>query len=250
MTNYKVSIGALAFTALLGCSQVNGMDEFEGDDVEAVSEQELSALLAPEPKSRYTDYRAYSKAYRLFGVSGEGTSRYATLANKKGWATFDVRVGDMLGRNWKVAEIGDTYVRLSGPSGSVRLNEGRDASVREILHRIDRVTTYLGKHRHIVNASAAKIIRERYGVGATSEGRSGVFPDDAVELVTVDPKGLFGRLGFQAGDLVFTVENSRMMATQSALESLADKFQNRDLGMITVRVFRGGSSQDLQFEIR
>lgn len=250
MTNFKVSIGAVALTALLGCSEVNGVDVFEGDDVEAVTEQELSSLLAPEPKSRYTDYRAYRKAYRLFGVSGEGDSRYATLANKKGWATFDVRVGDMLGRNWKVAEIGADYIRLRGPSGTVRINEGGDASVREILHRVDRVTTYLGKHRHVVNAATVKLIRDRYGVGATSEGRAGVFPDDAVELVTVDPKGVFGRLGFQPGDLIFTVENSKMMASQSALETLADKFQNRDLGMITVRVFRGGSSQDLQFEIR
>lgn len=250
MKNFNLSVGALALSALMGCSQMNAMDAFEGDETQAVTEQELSSLVAPEPKSKSSDYRAYSRTYRLYGVQGEGESRYATLANKRDWSTFDVKVGDLFGRNWKVASIGEDSIELSGPAGRARIAAGRDATIREIRHRIDRVVTYAGKHRYLVNAGSVELIRGRYGVGAQSEGRSGVFPEDAVELTQVDERGLLGRLGFKAGDLIFAVENARFGATQDALDALADRFQDRAAGMFTVRVFRNGSSQDLQFEIR
>lgn len=240
------------FAALLGsCTNlaIPMEDPFETEPgSEPLSAEELAGLFDPEPGANASDYRSITRTYRLLGSSGEGSTRFATLSDTRNWDTRNVKVGDLLGRNWRVEAITADTTEVASSNKRLTLTVGRNTYVKEVFHKYDRAVTYQGRLRWQVISTTLAQIRKAYGVGARAELRPGVFPRDPVELLDVDPEGVFGRAAFQEHDLLFSAEGRPVQSGD--LPRIADMLLDRRLGMVSIEMMRGGGMQQREYEIR
>jgi hypothetical protein len=215
------------------------------EDHTGVSESELSMLLAPEPGAAAADYEASTSRYRLFGVqlSQVPAESFATLAETSTWATRNIRVGELLGRNLRVADITPTGLQLTGASGTWVLPVGKEVHLRVIRHRFDKAAVHEGRLRWRVEGGAVAQIRGRYGLGAQAE-QVNVFPAPAIRLIHLQEGGVLARLGFREGDLLFRM--NRKPLTPHDLGAIADRFTEPG-GTVRLEVFREAAFQELTF---
>jgi hypothetical protein len=212
-----------------------------------VSELELSALLAPEPGAAAADYEASTSRYRLFGVqiSRVPAESFATLAETSTWATRNLHVGELLGRNLRVAAITPAGLQLTGTRGTWVLSVGQDAHLRVIRHRFDKAAVHQGRHRWKVDGGAVAQIRGRYGLGAQAE-QVHAFPEPALRLVHLQEGGVLARLGFREGDLLFSMNGKQL--TPDDLGAMADQLAEPG-STVRLKVFREAALQELTFSV-
>lgn len=175
------------------------------DGVE-IDEAEVKTLSLPEPGARAGEYRARQAVLRLFGVQGVGTAEaFATVADTRTWATSDHRVGDVLGRNLRIARIDGNGIELAGGAAPIRLEIGQDVTVRLVEHDYDRAVSYQGAHRYQVRAAVLRRIAAGRGAGATGE-EIDIGGERAVRLGAVAPGSALSRLGLREGDRIHGVD--------------------------------------------
>lgn len=249
MKTFAVMVIGLSTATLAACSTESLPDEGRMDEAapRGVSELELSALLAPEPGAAAADYAASTSRYRLFGVqlSQVPSESSATLADISTWATRNLRVGELLGRNLQVAAITLEGLELKGVEGSQLLRPGQDVRLRVIQHRFDRTAVHRGRHQWRVDAGAVTQIRGRYGLGAQVD-QVNVFSEPALRLNQLQERGLLARLGLHEGDLLFSMDGRPL--APSDLEALADRVAEPG-HTVRLRVYREAGFQELTFVV-
>lgn len=239
MTPGKILLaGALLVVA--GCGKAASTQ----DDV-GVSSDELSRLFAPEANAKASDYRAQTQTFRVLGTQAEGEERFVTLADTTSWETRNVAVGDLIARNLKVVAVDDAGATIDTAFGRVTVQIGQDLPLRQIRHRFDLAASYQGRLTWQVDSANLKALRAKHGIGATAAEQD-VFPDPSIQLVTVDPKGVFAKLGLKEGDLLFTANGQKV--APDGLEALADQLQTA--GTVTLTVYREGAVETLTYNVQ
>lgn len=219
----------------------------EEDVHRGVSEQELSMLLAPEPGAAADDYEASVARYRLFGVqlSPVPGESFATLADTSSWAARNVHVGELLGRNLRVAAISEKGLELTG-SGVLRvLAPGQEVRLRVIHHRFDKAAVDQGRHQWKVNGSAMAQILGRHGLGGQAE-QVQVFSRPALRLSHLQEGGVLARLGLREGDLLFSMDGKPLAPGELGI--LAERMSVPG-STVRLRVYREASFQELTYSV-
>lgn len=195
-------------------------------------------LVAPRPAKTFdpTDYAAEVETYRLLGIErGDGTlPRSAIVADTKTWSTHTLHEGDLLGRTARVHTIDDRGLTLARTTDTLRLERGRDLTLRVAHHRLDVVATPRGNHRHTLNVDAAREARSSHGVGAATEPVE-VWDRHFTKITTLDPEGLLAKAGFHEGDLL-----------EISLEDLAEILTTPTPS--TTNIVRNGVPMALRFD--
>ena len=200
---------------------------------------EVRAMTAPEPGAPPAEYKERRVTLRLLGTQGEGALASATLADTATWHTRTYKLGESVGRNLRLAAIGESEIELVGGEVPVRkVRAGEDVQLRLIEHEFDTAAVDKGEHQWTVRAAAMARLLGRYGVGATATpieyaGLAGV------KLGPVQPGSALGRLGLQQGDLLFEVGGQP--ATPASLEALAVETTHSRRQVVTVKLGRGGA---------
>jgi len=245
-----ISLAATILVAVTGCSVGSG----SGEDSSSADDAALTnmGVLVREPASTVKDYQTGPTKIRLYGVQN-GDDTFATIADRSTWKTMSVRVGDTIGRGYRVSAIRPGSIDLDTVKGTVHLAVGHDLDVKMIQHRFDTSAVDHGKHTWTVTAASMADVHTRYGVGATAEDRSATPPSDtglppqaAVALLTVDPKGVLGRLGFHDGDVLLSMNDTPLTAAD--LEKIADRVTHP--GTVTLVVSDQGARHPVTITVR
>jgi hypothetical protein len=242
--------GAAPFAAMLlvaGCTGP-GDGETTGRTDAPVTDEDLARLSAPEPGASPSDYRAVAPALRLLGVQ-RGDRPFASIMDTTSWQARNVPLGEDISRNLRLTDMGDGWIEITDSSGGTqRLAVGGELSPRQIRHKFDEAVTYAGKGVWNVVAENLAAARARYGAGATAVERDDLFEGTpCVQLSAVDKGGVFDRLGFRRGDLLFQIDGKPV--SPADLERLADRFTSAREEPITVQLLRGGSASALAYYI-
>lgn len=205
-----------------------------------ISDDEFAGLVSPVPGAGPADYSARERTVRLFGVQGDPA--FATLADTATWETWNLRVGDDLGRGLRTSAVDDLIVLRDGAGRAVTVSRGTDVRTRTITHRLDEAAVYEGRATWRVDAAAMKEALALHGAGAETASRLDLFPVPATELVSVDPEGVLARLGFRAGDFLFELDGEP--ATLDAIVQRATAS-----GTLAVSMYRGGAPGTRTFRV-
>ncbi|HKE20063.1 MAG TPA: PDZ domain-containing protein [Kofleriaceae bacterium] len=219
-----------------------------GRDEAPVTDGDLARLPAPEPGAQPSDYRAVAPALRLLGVQ-RGDRPFATIMDTTTWQARNVALGEPISRNLSLTDMGDGWAEITDSSGGVqRMAVGGELSPRQIRHKFDDAATYAGKGVWNVVAENLAAARVEYGIGATAVERDDLFEGaPCIQLTAVDRGGVFDRLGFRRGDLLFEIDGQRVLPGD--LERAADRFTSAREMPVTVRMLRGGSANALAYHI-
>jgi hypothetical protein len=249
MKTFAVLTIGISVAALASCSS-EALPPERGPEEEiqtGVSELELSALVAPEPGAAAADYEASTSRYRLFGVqiSQVPAESFATLAETSAWTVRNLRVGELLGRNMRVAAITPAGLQLTGDRGTWVIPVGQEARLRVIRHRFDKAAIHQGRHGWRVDGGAVAQISGRYGMGAQAEPVE-VFGRPALRLVHLQEEGVLARLGFREGDLLFRMNGQQL--APGDLGAFAARMAEPG-AKVRLEVFREASIQELTFSV-
>lgn len=237
-TTIQILLGAalLSFTA---CSGAQGDATANPPSAGPVTASEVRALTAAEPGAPPAEYQPRQVTLRLLGTQGEGASATATLTDTATWHTRTYKLGETVGRNLKLAAIGDSAIELAESGAAARkVRAGQEVQLRLIEHEFDTAARDQGEHQWTVKAAAMARLLTRYGVGATATpiefaGLPGV------KLGPVQPDSALARLGFQRGDLLFAIDGQP--ATPASLADLAAATTGSHRQVITAKLGRGGA---------
>jgi hypothetical protein len=245
----RLSVAAVLLASCTGTPDELADDPNERDrDVAPVTDDELATIPAPEPDAPASDYRATAPALRLLGVQ-RGDRPFATIMDTSTWQTRNVAPGELIGRNLTLADMGDGWIDLRDGSGAVhRLAVGKQARLRQVRHKFDEVANYAGKAAWNVSAEILAQVRDRYGVGAAAEIRDDLFEGmSAIRLTEVTRGGVFDRLGFRRGDLLFQVDGQPLRPRD--LERVTDRLTSPREQPVTVQMLRGGNPSAMAFHV-
>jgi len=237
-----------AMLTLAACATAPGDSGPEGRDVTPVTDDDVARLPAPEPSAPPSDYHATAPALRLLGVQ-RGDRPFATIMDTTTWQAQNVLLGEPISRNLRLTDMGDGWAEVTDSSDGVeRVAVGGELSPRQIRHKFDDAATYAGKGVWNVEAENLAGARVQYGIGATAVERDDLFERaPCIQLTAVDQGGVFDRLGFRRGDLLFEIDGQRV--TPGDLERAADQFTSAREMPVTVRMLRGGSARALAYHI-
>lgn len=243
------TLAMLAALLLAACTgAADQADQLGNEMTGPVTDDDVARLPAPEPNAPPAEYRVVAPALRLLGVQ-RGDRPFATMMDTTSWHTRNVQLGEDISRNLRLTDMGDGWVEITDSSAGVqRLAVGAELSLRQIRHKFDEAATYAGKSAWNVVAENLAEVRARHGVGAAAVQRDDLFEGrPCVQLTAVESGGLFDRLGFRRGDLLFEVDGQPV--TQRGLEAVADRFTRPRERPVTVQMLRGGSASALAFHI-
>ncbi|HYH98129.1 hypothetical protein [Hyalangium sp.] len=243
-----MAIGISAATLAACSTDVLPRERGADDELSTgVSESELLTLLTPEPGAAAAEYEASTSRYRLFGVqiSQVPGESFATLAETSTWATRNLRVGELLGRNLRVTAITSEGLELTGGVSARVLPVGQDVLLRIIRHRFDQAAVHRGRHHWKVDGGAVAQLRSRYGLGVQTEQVT-LFLEPAIRLIHLQAEGVFSRLGFREGDLLFSMNGKSL--TPDELGAVADRMAEQG-STVRLRVFREGGLHEFTFSV-
>jgi hypothetical protein len=185
-----------------------------------------------------TDYTAQTETYRLLGIeAGDGIlPRSAIVADTKTWSTKALHEGERVGRSARIQSIDDQGVTLARTTDTLRLERGHDLTLRVARHRLDVVSTPLGKHRHAIDPAAAKAALDAHGAGVRTEPVT-IWDRTGERITQLDPEGLFAKAGFEENDLVL-----------APLDPIATTLA--ESGELAVEIVRHGTPMRLEFSKR
>jgi hypothetical protein len=203
-----------------------------------ITAAEMRTLAAPEPGASTDDYQSRTVTLRVFGVQHPGTPEaFATVADATTWATRDYRVGDTIGRSLVVRAVEPDALVLASGEDEIRLGVNVDVAVRVVEHAFDTAVAARGGHDYDVDAGALSRARARYGTG--SAGATAVLDGAGVKLGALAPAGVLARLGFQAGDVLWTFDG-QPIAPQD-LDRVVGTIASGGTGPHAIDLSRGGS---------
>lgn len=231
--------GALLFT--LGCTPAEPTST-----TNTPTEREVRALVRPESGSPATEYHSRAVTLRLFGTQGtsetEGEGATATFADTTNFATRSYQRGETLGRNLQVVAIYEDRVELLDVTSGARrtVRSGDDASVRIIEHDFDGAAHDQGQHQWSVKGRIMSRLAARYGLGATTTVMTQPFAGFAgLKIETVDARGVLGKLGLQAGDLLLAIDGQA--ASGPLLSTLTARLSEAKSQVLLLTIARGGN---------
>jgi len=205
-----------------------------------ISDDEFAGLVAPVPGSIASDYSARERTVRLFGVQGEPA--FATVADTTTWETWNLRVGDDLGRGLRTNTVQNEIELRDATGRTVTVARGGDVALRTITHRLDESAVYVGRATWRVSATAMQEVVALHGAGVETASRLDLFPVPATELVSVAPDGALARLGFRAGDFLFELNGQ-----PATIDAIVERAQTA--GAMTVTMYRAGAPGARTFRI-
>lgn len=208
------------------------------------TEREVRALVRPESGAAPSEYHSRAVTLRLFGTqaTSEGEAATATFADIANFATRSYQRGETLGRNLQVVAISEDRVELLDVTSGTRRTvlPGQDVSVRLIEHDFDGAAQDQGQHQWSVKGRILSRLAARHGLGATTTVMAQPFAGFAgLKIETVDARGVLGRLGLQAGDLLLAIDGQT--ANASLLSAIPSRLGEAKSQVLLLTVARGGN---------